>query len=326
MHDWLRAHDIEFDELVFGKPHADVYIDDNALQFQGNWPQLETSGGWRRTPIEASGLMNIVITMAGEGRRFADAGFAAPKPLIPVLGEPMYRHSVRSLPLHRSAKLIFVILRDRHTERLRTDIEEAFAVYRPEVVELDRVTRGQAESVLGARNCVAYHHPTLVHNADSAFVSGGADGDMFGGVEGALLVFDSAERRWSYARTDEAGRVQEVREKSVISSHASTGTYYFRSTTQLFALIDRSIEQQDMEGGEFYIAPLYNRMIAAGQHISIVPVAQFMCFGTPSDLSATLANPETTLALEGLRRCPGGQSGARLQPHLRRDVRPRQRA
>ena len=31
---WLRHHGIEYDEIHFGKPHADIYIDDNALRFE----------------------------------------------------------------------------------------------------------------------------------------------------------------------------------------------------------------------------------------------------------------------------------------------------
>ena len=34
--EWLENHQIEFDELYFGKPYADIYIDDNALKFE-NW-------------------------------------------------------------------------------------------------------------------------------------------------------------------------------------------------------------------------------------------------------------------------------------------------
>lgn len=37
--DWLERHGVEFDELHFGKPHADVYIDDNAVRF-ATWDQL----------------------------------------------------------------------------------------------------------------------------------------------------------------------------------------------------------------------------------------------------------------------------------------------
>lgn len=37
--DWLERHGVEFDKLHFGKPHADVYIDDNAVRF-ATWDQL----------------------------------------------------------------------------------------------------------------------------------------------------------------------------------------------------------------------------------------------------------------------------------------------
>ena len=31
--DWLEKHEIEFDEIYFGKPYADIYIDDLARKF-----------------------------------------------------------------------------------------------------------------------------------------------------------------------------------------------------------------------------------------------------------------------------------------------------
>ena len=31
--DWLEKHEIEYDEVLFGKPYADLYVDDNALRF-----------------------------------------------------------------------------------------------------------------------------------------------------------------------------------------------------------------------------------------------------------------------------------------------------
>lgn len=34
---WLKKHDFIYDELWFGKPHADLYIDDKALRFDGCW-------------------------------------------------------------------------------------------------------------------------------------------------------------------------------------------------------------------------------------------------------------------------------------------------
>ena len=34
---WLDIHGFVYDELWFGKPNADVYIDDKAMKFDGSW-------------------------------------------------------------------------------------------------------------------------------------------------------------------------------------------------------------------------------------------------------------------------------------------------
>lgn len=41
--DWLERHDLQFDEVHFGKPHADVYLDDNAMRFEG-WDAIAGDG------------------------------------------------------------------------------------------------------------------------------------------------------------------------------------------------------------------------------------------------------------------------------------------
>jgi len=41
--DWLARHGIEYDEFHFGKPHADVYIDDNAVRFT-SWDEISGDG------------------------------------------------------------------------------------------------------------------------------------------------------------------------------------------------------------------------------------------------------------------------------------------
>lgn len=40
---WLARHGIEFDEIHFGKPHADVYIDDNGFRFT-SWDGIASDG------------------------------------------------------------------------------------------------------------------------------------------------------------------------------------------------------------------------------------------------------------------------------------------
>lgn len=40
---WLEKHGIPYDEIWFGKPHADIYIDDNGLRFT-SWDQIAGDG------------------------------------------------------------------------------------------------------------------------------------------------------------------------------------------------------------------------------------------------------------------------------------------
>jgi len=282
---WLQRHGIEYDELWFGKPHADLYIDDKAVAFSGNWHHL-TQEQLRRS-CERVDKINIVVAMAGAGTRFATQGYRLPKPLIPAFGEPMYRHAVRSLPLHLAERLICLIRRGPESDRLRQDIEATFEAFHPVVVEIDHLTRGQAETVLYARHQIAFHRPILVHNADSAFEMHFADFPP--AADGALLLFKGSGTKWSYAAMDEHERISLVREKEAISPFASTGTYYFRSSVQLMDLIQEAMAREESVNGEYYIGPLYNVMVARGQTLKGILVDRFISFGTPEDLAASEA-------------------------------------
>ncbi|HKD38414.1 MAG TPA: hypothetical protein VKB78_16485, partial [Pirellulales bacterium] len=46
----------------------------------------------------------------------------------------------------------------------------------------------------------------------------------------------------------------------------------------------RMIADNDRVNNEFYVAPIYNRMIAAGADIRIDPADDVWCLGTPEDL------------------------------------------
>jgi NDP-sugar pyrophosphorylase family protein len=59
-----------------------------------------------------------LIPMAGLGKRFENAGYKTPKPLIDINGKPMFVRAVESLP--KADKIIFVCLR-RHIKKFKLD-------------------------------------------------------------------------------------------------------------------------------------------------------------------------------------------------------------
>jgi len=56
-------------------------------------------------------MMNIVVPMAGRGRRFAKAGFTAPKPHIRLAGKPQLQPCLDNVRPHRPPHFTFILLR-----------------------------------------------------------------------------------------------------------------------------------------------------------------------------------------------------------------------
>jgi NDP-sugar pyrophosphorylase family protein len=235
--------------------------------------------------------LSIVMPMAGLGSRFREAGYAVPKPLIEVQGRPMYAWATESLPLADCTRLIFILLASQpECPDLTRDIQQRYADHQPVILTVPELTAGQAITVLRARDLIAADEPVLIHNADTAFTVGPAwvRDAWDAGLDGALLVFNSQEKRWSFSRTNAAGWVEEVREKEVISPWASTGTYWFRRGNDLVRLAEARVTAGRREAAEYYVGPLYNDLIAAGGRVRNYPIEKLYCFGTPDDLKATL--------------------------------------
>jgi NDP-sugar pyrophosphorylase family protein len=232
--------------------------------------------------------VNVVIPMAGRGSRFADLGVTVPKPLIPVRGKPMYAWAMDSLPLALASRVVFVCLEEHLRSRdLEADIRSRYAAHDPIIVPLATVTRGQAETVLAARAHLDDDQPLIIYNADTYCRTHLADTlpGKPAGVAGVISVFQAPGDKWSFARCDEFGRVLECAEKRRISDWATTGLYHFSRGGDFVRHAEVMIAADERERGEFYVAPLYNRMIAEGADIRVDVAEEVWVLGTPEDLA-----------------------------------------
>ncbi len=232
--------------------------------------------------------MIAVMPMAGRGSRFADIGIATPKPLIDVRGRPMYSWAMDSLPLELVEKVVFVCLRE-HLEQcnLQADIETRYAKLDPVILCIDDVTEGQACTVLVARDYIDNDEPLVIYNADTYCRTSLAQTlpALQEKADGVLSVFKAPGDKWSFARTNEEGRVVETAEKNRISEWACTGLYHFSRGADFVRHADAMIADQQRTNREFYVAPLYNRLIADGADIQIDEALEVWVLGTPADLN-----------------------------------------
>lgn len=238
--------------------------------------------------MNPAGRINIVMPMAGRGSRFAEVGVTTPKPLIPVRGKPMYAWATDGLPLALARRLIFICLAEHLAELdLDRDIRTRYAQYDPIVIGLDRVTEGQACTVLLARDHIDNDEPLLIFNADTycpTTLATALKGDARD-ADGVLDVFRAPGDKWSFARFDAAGRVVETAEKRRISEWASTGLYYFRRGQDFVRHAEAMIVANERSNNEFYVAPVYNRLINAGGDVRANKIEKVWVLGTPEDLS-----------------------------------------
>src|SRR5436190_18210022 len=86
-----------------------------------------------------------LIPMAGAGRRFAEAAYALPKPLIPVAGVPMVVRAARALP---AADQWIFICRGEHVREAAIDRELRKHFSSAIVLTVDQTTAGQASTCL----------------------------------------------------------------------------------------------------------------------------------------------------------------------------------
>ncbi len=233
--------------------------------------------------------MNIVMPMAGRGSRFADVGFTLPKPLIDVRGRPMYAWAMDSLPLELAERVVFICLAEHLRERaLADDIRTRYAAHDPIIIGLDRVTAGQACTVLEARDVIDNDAPLLIYNADTFCKTrlGEHLREWPASVAGVLGVFEATGDKWSFVRVGDHGRVVETAEKRRISNWASTGLYHFARGRDFVRHADAMIAADERERGEFYVAPVYNRLIAEGGEVRIDVADEVWVLGTPEDLAS----------------------------------------
>lgn len=248
-----------------------------------NYGRVDLQGG--------SFKMNIVVPLAGRGKRFADQGFVKPKPLINVSGKPMLFWALKSLENISYSRIIFVALKEHEVEfNVSKVISQSFSGSF-ELILLDNVTEGQLCTVLEARRWINVEEGLLIASADTYVVSNIAQEitSLPGNYHGLISVANMPGDRWSFARTDETGQVIEVAEKVRISDNASTGLYFFSNGKEFVSIADEMIQNQEKTRGEYYVIPVYQKYIQLGWSIGLSRAQEMHDLGTPEALNKFLS-------------------------------------
>ena len=239
--------------------------------------------------------LQVLMPMAGRGERFQLPGQPRRlKPLLELDGQSFVSFSLSSLcPLHShetyEQRELFVI-------RAVDDEDKAFSNHlaslsnNAEILRLEEMTRGAAETCYMAREMMNPEAPLMLLDCDMYFESedflkalwsccqGNFD------AEGLLLTFEADKPRYSYAELDKDGVVQRTAEKEVISNHALAGAYVFAKARYFLETAAQLLaEGLEVHPRELYSSYLFNLLLQRGYKVRSVPSTLHLSYGTPAE-------------------------------------------
>lgn len=234
--------------------------------------------------------MKILIPMAGEGSRFVKEGYTFPKPLIDVKGKPMIQVVVENLDF--DAEYIFLV-RKEHLEKysgLKTTLNR-ITNGKFKIVEVDGLTEGAACTALLAKALINNDDDLLIANSDQVVEYSPENFTTIKSLtnaDGMVFVFRAVHPKWSFIKTNSRGIITEIAEKNPISDMATCGIYWYRKGSDFVNAAESMIKKDIRVNNEFYIAPVYNEMIADGSKLVPFFVHRMHGIGTPEDLNSYL--------------------------------------
>ncbi|MDY3909028.1 MAG: nucleotidyltransferase [Eubacterium sp.] len=245
--------------------------------------------------------MNIVIPMAGAGKRFADAGYPLSKPLIPTIDrrtgkeKPMVVCAALDLPgVRGDGSNLILIDRDFHKDAgVEEEIRKTFG--NAKFITLDHLTEGQACTCLLAEEYMTGETELLIAGCDNGMVF---DEKKFESekVDADCLVFTYRHdesvlqnpEAYGWMKVDDNQVITDVSIKKPISDcpledHAVVATFWFRNGKIFVDAAREMIGQNDRVNNEFYVDTVIKYVLSIGYRAKVFEIERYLGWGTPYD-------------------------------------------
>tara|TARA_B100000282_G_C31737411_1_gene494282 strand:+ start:2712 stop:3452 length:741 start_codon:yes stop_codon:yes gene_type:complete len=232
-------------------------------------------------------MINIVIPMAGKGKRFLDKGILTPKPLIEINSEPFISHVVDSVTF-KNAKFYFLI-RDEHLKK--NDFDKIFKKKKInyQIIPVTEDTEGAACTVLLCFDKIDKKLPLIVKDCDQ--IMNWSKDNFLEYInrkehDGVLITVPTNNPGFSYVElSDDMSVVTRTKEKEVVSSFGNTGCYYFKKSSDFEYYANAMIKKNIRVKNEFYVSQIYNEFILDNKKIIHYPIVEILSINTPEELN-----------------------------------------
>jgi len=208
--------------------------------------------------------MNIIIPMAGMGKRMRPHTLTVPKPLIPIAGKPIVQRLVEDIAKVCNEKIdeIAFIVGDFGVEVEAKLLYIAEKVGAKGSIYYQQEALGTAHAILCAEEVL--DGKTVVAFADTLF---SADFKLDTSQEGIIWVHQVEDpSQFGVVKLNETGEITEFIEKpkEFITDLAIIGIYYFKDGLNLKKELKYLIDNTIMEKGEYQLTNALENMKQKG--------------------------------------------------------------
>lgn len=233
--------------------------------------------------------------MSGIGKRFVDAGYKEPKPLINVDGFPIIQHIVNLFTNYK--KLTFICndlhIKETNMEQVLKKIDEKCNIH-----VVDHNNRiGPVDAVYQIKNFIDDDEEVIISYCDYGTTW---DYDNFlekiksKNIQGAIPCYTGFHPHMlgkdNYAFVKHTNMLLEkIQEKqpftdNKMDEYASNGTYYFKKGMYIKKYFKKLMDEKIALNGEYYVSMVYNLMVQDNMNILIYEINNMLQWGTPYDL------------------------------------------
>ncbi|WP_167883682.1 NTP transferase domain-containing protein [Leptospira ognonensis] len=238
--------------------------------------------------------MHIVVPMSGIGKRFIDAGYSVPKPLILVENRPIIAHVVDMFP--GETKFTFICNEDHLRETNMKSVLEGLAP-NANIISIEPHKKGPVYAVSQVYHLIDDDEEVIVNYCDfgkdwdfSKFKQDVRDQKADGAISAYRGFHPHMLGTINYAfMREKENWMLEIQEKKPftndrMSEYASDGTYYFRTGSILKKYFDLTMEKLLDVNGEFYVSVVYNLLVNDSLKVRIFEIEHMLQWGTPGEL------------------------------------------
>lgn len=223
--------------------------------------------------------MNIIIPMAGKGKRLRPHTLTTPKPLLPVAGKPIVQRLVEDIAEVVGQKIENIgFVTGRFGEQVEQQLLQiAAAVGARGSIHYQDEALGTAHAILCAEPLL--NGNIMVAYADTLFKAGF---QMDVKKEGSIWVSRVKNpEQFGVVKLNEKGAIEGFHEKpkSFVSDLAIIGIYYFRDGKKLCDELQFLLDQKITTGGEYGITDGLQNMMNKGTAFHTETVEQWLDCG-----------------------------------------------